>query len=48
MDNAIVKYNGGKGALLCNGCRIIIASGFKHDRTKRHYCHNCKTKREEG
>lgn len=28
MDNkAIYKYNNGNGALLCNGCRIIIREG---------------------
>ena len=24
---AIVKYNGGRGALLCEACRVIVATG---------------------
>ncbi len=27
---AIVKWNGGRGALLCNRCRTIIREGFEH------------------
>lgn len=37
----IVKYNGGIGALLCNECKVIIATGFIHD-DKEHYCAKCK------
>ncbi len=34
---AIVKWNGGRGALLCNRCGVIIATGFEHADTE-HYC----------
>ena len=34
---AIVKFNSGVGALLCNNCSEIIAYGFDHE-DKRHYC----------
>ena len=42
---AIVKYNNGDGALLCNSCRYIIATGFDHDRDVKHYCEKCKNKK---
>lgn len=41
MDYAIVKYNNGRGALLCNGCRVILSYGFEHD-DRKHYCEGCK------
>jgi hypothetical protein len=41
--NAIVKFNGGAGALLCNGCRVIIDYGFKH-KDVEHYCSKCEGK----
>jgi hypothetical protein len=34
---AIVKFNGSRGALLCNECRRIIAEGFDHE-DKVHTC----------
>jgi hypothetical protein len=37
---AIVKWNGGVGALLCNTCRTIIAHGFDHE-DKVHHCDKC-------
>lgn len=40
---AIVKFNGGRGALLCNKCRVIIAYGFDH-KDKEHFCNKCKEK----
>jgi len=40
----IIKFNGGQGALLCNDCRVIIATGFTHKKVK-HYCEECKKKR---
>ena len=40
----IVKYNNGMGALLCNGCRFIIATGFDHE-DKAHYCTHCMWER---
>lgn len=39
MDK-IEKFNGGRGALLCNGCNIIIATGFGHE-DKEHFCPTC-------
>lgn len=41
MDKAIVKYNNGNGALLCNGCYDIIRYGFDHVDTY-YYCDKCK------
>ncbi len=38
---AIVKFNGGYGALLCNRCRKIIATGIRHEDVE-HYCDECK------
>ena len=38
--NAIVKFNGGKGALLCNACNKIIATGMDHE-DKEHKCETC-------
>lgn len=46
MDNyklAEVKFNGGRGALLCNTCRVIIATGFNHE-DKEHFCEECTAK----
>ena len=37
---AIIKFNNGNGALLCNKCRVIIATGFDHE-DKEHYCKEC-------
>jgi hypothetical protein len=37
---AIVKFNGGRGALLCNRCRTIIRSGTDHEDIE-HYCAEC-------
>jgi hypothetical protein len=34
---AIVKWNSGRGALLCNCCSKILAYGFEHE-DKEHYC----------
>jgi hypothetical protein len=27
MPERIKKFNGGKGAILCNGCRVIVKQG---------------------
>lgn len=40
-QHAEVKFNSGTGALLCNGCSIILAYGFKH-KDVEHYCSNCE------
>jgi len=45
-EYAIVKYNNGNGALLCNTCHAIIAYGFDHIDTT-HYCKECKGKLNE-
>lgn len=37
MKLAILKFNNGNGALLCNHCRKIIAYGFAHE-DKHHFC----------
>lgn len=34
---AIVKFNSGRGALLCNRCNIILKVGFDHE-DREHYC----------
>lgn len=47
-QKAEIKYNNGNGALLCNGCRIIIAYGFDHDKEKAHYCKECLEGRQNG
>lgn len=39
---AIVKFNNGRGALLCNGCRIILKDGLNHP-DKEHYCDECSS-----
>lgn len=38
--HAIVKFNGGSGALCCNKCGTIIATGFAHE-DREHYCEVC-------
>jgi hypothetical protein len=39
---AIFKFNGGRGALLCNCCRIIVATGNGPHEDREHYCDECK------
>jgi hypothetical protein len=38
---AIVKFNDGNGALLCNRCHTIIANGIRH-KDVEHYCDECE------
>ena len=38
--HAVVKFNNGNGALLCNQCDVIIAYGFEHE-DREHYCPMC-------
>jgi hypothetical protein len=38
---AIFKFNGGRGALLCNRCRVIVREGTEHEDVE-HYCDECK------
>jgi len=42
--NAIVKFNSGHGALLCN---IIIDTGFNHDDVPQ-YCTHCEVTNEQN
>ena len=42
---AIVKYNGGEGALLCNGCLLVLNTGCQHE-DKEYYCPQCEASRE--
>ena len=37
----IHKFNNGRGAMLCNGCRTIISTGPK---TEELFCNKCKEK----
>lgn len=41
---AILKFNSGRGALLCNGCYTVLATGFDHEDTQ-HFCVKCTCKR---
>lgn len=38
---AIIKLNGGRGALLCNGCNVILSYGMDHNTKTEHYCGEC-------
>jgi hypothetical protein len=40
MKHAIIKFNNGNGALLCNECHTIIALGTNHI-DKEHFCPSC-------
>ena len=39
--NARLKLNGGRGALLCNGCDVILSYGSDHNTETEHYCGEC-------
>lgn len=43
----IIKFNGGKGAILCNNCRRIIKENLTRDEFKGHvenlFCLECAT-----
>ena len=41
---AILKFNNGNGALLCNQCRTIVAEGYEHTDVE-HYCNDCRGRR---
>lgn len=58
QDKAIVKFNGGKLALLCNACAVIIKTGkdfteeeLQFVRGEIHlpprYCDKCKKDKKE-
>lgn len=36
----IVKFDGGRGALLCSNCKVVIGVGLEHE-DKAHYCEDC-------
>lgn len=40
MKHAIVKFNNGSGACLCNRCNTILSYGFDHRDVER-YCAEC-------
>lgn len=42
---ALIKYNGGRNALLCSTCRVIIKEDFRIKDIKDvpHYCDKHKT-----
>jgi len=43
-DYPIIKYNGGRRALLCSGCRVILDEDFEADKYKNksaQYCDIC-------
>lgn len=45
-SEAIIKFNSGVGALLCNKCSTIISTGFEHE-DKIHLCDKCKEVEDE-
>lgn len=42
---AIIKFNSGNGALLCNNCNVIITLSTDHDKYIEHFCKKCKDKK---
>ncbi len=42
-ERATVKFNNGMGALLCDKCGVIIATGFGHI-DMAHLCDDCKSR----
>ena len=40
-QHAKVKFNGGVGGLLCNGCGVILKYGFTHQDCE-HFCERCE------
>ena len=59
QERLIVKFNGGRGAILCSGCRRIIKEGFEFTPEETQYirgeidylpvqfCEQCKTKQND-
>ena len=37
---AVVKFDNGNGACVCNKCRVILSYGFDHNDVER-YCETC-------
>ena len=44
--HAVVKFNGGIGALLCNDCKIILKHGLNHEDCE-HLCNDCEKAQTE-
>ena len=44
MKRAIIKFNNGRGALLCNRCRVILKEDFNPStiEDKEYFCIECK------
>lgn len=40
----IYKFNGGRGATLCHGCRVIINEGF----SEKLFCDSCESDQNES
>lgn len=40
-NKSIIKFNGGKGALLCNECNVILAEGTDHETDFAYMCSKC-------
>jgi hypothetical protein len=59
QERLIVKFNGGRGAILCSGCRKIIKEGFEFTPEETQYirgeidylpvqfCEQCKSKQND-
>lgn len=58
MERAIIKFNGGRLALLCHSCRVIIKTGIEFNEQEEEYalgksilepqfCESCKTKKKD-
>lgn len=56
-NRAMFKYNGGKGALLCSECRVILKTGSQYSELEKqasrgkiqleaYYCEKCKPKKQ--
>jgi hypothetical protein len=39
---AVVKFDNGFGALLCNGCSKVVKTGFDHPDVASYCCDACK------
>jgi len=59
QERLIVKFNGGRGAILCSGCRKIIKEGYEFtpeelqyirgeiDHLPVQFCEQCKSKQND-
>lgn len=43
---ADVRFNSGRGALLCNRCNVILKEGFEHTDIS-HFCDECFPNKDE-